>query len=206
MLTTISPRIELRGAGYARQQGVILMLALIMLVAMTLAGIALVRSTDTTNIIAGNLAFKLSATSSGDQGTEAAIKYLEGKAADGSLFNNDTGNGYSATVSIASGLTWDAYWTSNLAAKSTVIGGGAEDVAGNKVKYAIERLCQNIGDPVATSTHCSAPQTASSATEGSSQSAQATKLDLPGQTLYRITTRIEGPRNTVSYIQTIVAI
>jgi Tfp pilus assembly protein PilX len=40
------------------QQGVVLLMALIMLVALTLAGIALVRSVDTTNLIAGNLAFK----------------------------------------------------------------------------------------------------------------------------------------------------
>ena len=40
------------------QQGVILFIALIVLVAMSLAGIALMRSVDTNVLIAGNLAFR----------------------------------------------------------------------------------------------------------------------------------------------------
>ncbi len=55
------------------QRGVILIITLIVLVAMTLASIAMVRSVDTSTVIAGNLAFKQSATASGDAGLEAAI-------------------------------------------------------------------------------------------------------------------------------------
>ena len=40
------------------QSGVVLFIALIVLVAMSLAGVALVRSVDTNLLIAGNLAFK----------------------------------------------------------------------------------------------------------------------------------------------------
>jgi Tfp pilus assembly protein PilX len=39
------------------QRGVVLLVALIILVALTLAGVALIRSVDTANIIAGNLSF-----------------------------------------------------------------------------------------------------------------------------------------------------
>ncbi|MBK7423656.1 MAG: hypothetical protein IPJ48_11460 [Propionivibrio sp.] len=46
----------------ARQGGVVLMIALIILVALTIGGIALVRSVSTTSIIAGNLAFQQAAT------------------------------------------------------------------------------------------------------------------------------------------------
>ena len=65
-----------RGAGSSlpdRQGGVVLVVALIILVALMLGGIALVRSVGTTNIIAGNLAFQQAATQSGEAGTEAAI-------------------------------------------------------------------------------------------------------------------------------------
>lgn len=48
------------------QQGVVLFVALIILVAMTLAGIALMRSVDTNVLIAGNLAFRQGATMAGD--------------------------------------------------------------------------------------------------------------------------------------------
>jgi len=57
-----------RPALNAWQQGIVLPITLIVLVAMTLAGIALLRSIDTSSIIAGNLAFKQSATASGDAG------------------------------------------------------------------------------------------------------------------------------------------
>ncbi len=41
-----------------RQRGVVLFIALIVMVAMSLAAIALIRSVDTTNILIGNLAFR----------------------------------------------------------------------------------------------------------------------------------------------------
>ena len=58
---------------FRRQRGVVLFISLIVLVAMTLAGVALVRSVDTTNLIAGNLAFKQGATLSGDAAIETEI-------------------------------------------------------------------------------------------------------------------------------------
>jgi len=61
-------------SGYAsRQRGVVLFFALIALVVMSLAAVALIRSVDTNTLIAGNLAFKQAATSSGDSGLEMAI-------------------------------------------------------------------------------------------------------------------------------------
>jgi len=49
-----------------REQGVILFVALIVLVAMSLAGIALMRSVDTSVLVAGNLAYRQGATSVAD--------------------------------------------------------------------------------------------------------------------------------------------
>lgn len=61
------------GGRLGAQRGVVLFFALISLLAIMLAAVALVRSVDTSTIIAGNLAFKQSATSSGDAGTETAV-------------------------------------------------------------------------------------------------------------------------------------
>src|SRR5262245_15976427 len=58
------------------QKGVVLFIALIVLVALTLASIALVRSVDTTNVIAGNLAFKQGAVQAIDVGIETAATAL----------------------------------------------------------------------------------------------------------------------------------
>ena len=45
-------------AGPRKQRGTMLIIALIVLVAMTLAGIATMRSVDTATVMAGNIAFR----------------------------------------------------------------------------------------------------------------------------------------------------
>ncbi|MEJ7807583.1 MAG: hypothetical protein WKG03_16870, partial [Telluria sp.] len=61
-----------------RQRGVVLLMALIALVALTLAGLAMVRSVDTGNVIAGNMAFRQAAMQQVDVGIEAAFIALPG--------------------------------------------------------------------------------------------------------------------------------
>jgi Tfp pilus assembly protein PilX len=55
---------------------VVLLIALIMLVAMTLAGIGMMRSVDTGSVIAGNLAFKQATLNASDAGTIAGFNAL----------------------------------------------------------------------------------------------------------------------------------
>src|SRR5262249_39720144 len=85
-----------QAVGRARERGVVLMVALIVLVAMTLAGIALMRSVDTTTLIAGNLAFQQSATNGGDIGTETAIAWLEANNSGTTLYSSYDAQGYQA--------------------------------------------------------------------------------------------------------------
>ena len=65
-----------RGPQARAQRGVVLFIALIVLVAMSLAGIALMRSVDTNVLVAGNLAFRQTNTMYGDVGVEAASTTL----------------------------------------------------------------------------------------------------------------------------------
>jgi len=58
------------------QRGVVLLIALIILVAMTLAGIGMMRSVDTGSVIAGNLAFRQATLHASDGGTSAAFNAL----------------------------------------------------------------------------------------------------------------------------------
>lgn len=191
-----------RGAG-ARQRGVVLMVALIVLVAMTLAGIALMRSVDTTTIIAGNLAFQQSATNSGDYGTEAAIAWLETNNSGVFLHSNVYAQGYSAArQDPAVGQSWDTFWSSVLVPAGQVVT-LAQDATGNTVAYAIQRLCNAQGDPVSVGVDCTVPQTSGGAST-SSKGAGTVQLLYNSAIYYRITSRVAGPRNTVSYVQTIV--
>ena len=60
-----------------KQQGVVMIVALIVLVALILGSLALTKSVFTTNMIAGNLAFQKAATNSTDVGVEDAVAWLE---------------------------------------------------------------------------------------------------------------------------------
>lgn len=188
-----------------RQRGVVLMITLIVLVAMTLAAIALVRSSDTTNLIAGNLAFQQAATNSGDQGTEAAIVWLEQNNSGTYLHadHNTSGDqlGYSSIrQDPVPGQTWENFWNAVLSNQSISL---APDAAGNTVSYVIQRMCQLSGAP--TSGAGCAVSSATATTVGNSEDAGTVVLQYSSQVFYRITSRIVGPRNTVSFVQTIVA-
>lgn len=179
------------------------MLALIVLVAMTLAGIALVRSVDTTNIIAGNLAFQQAATHAGDAGTEAAIVWLEANNSGTTLHVNNNNMGYAASrQDPGTGQSWDAFWDAVLSDQAVTL---PADNSGNVVSYSIQRMCNAPGDPANPATGC-AVSTSSINASGNSQDSGTVALQYSDQRYYRITSRIEGPRNTVSYIQTIVAL
>ncbi len=192
----------------ARQRGMVLMIALIILVALMMGGLALVRSVATTNIIVGNLAFQQSATHASQAGTEAAITtFLAANEADTSVFrNNNYGVGYAASTPAAenpaTAEAWDTYWTNTIAANRAVT--LPIDAAGNTVSYTIQRLCQATGDPLLTTTGC-ASGSQQSTLVGASLAAGSVTLPMITQYYYRITTRTVGPRNTVSYVQTIVA-
>jgi Tfp pilus assembly protein PilX len=183
---------------------VVLVIALIVLVAMTLAGIALVRSVDTTNVIAGNLAFHQAATHSGDQGVEAAITWLTANNTTTLFADNYSGTPASSHAYLAArsdpanGQSWDAFWNATLAGQAATL---PADAGGNTISYVIHRMCQSVGDPAATS--CSFAPACN--TNGQSQVGGNAFCAHSRQPYYRITSRIVGPRNTVSYIQAIVA-
>jgi type IV pilus assembly protein PilX len=69
------------------QRGVVLLIALIMLVAMTLAGIGMMRSVDTGSVIAGNMAFKQATLNASDAGTSAGFNALVAVANSGNLLD-----------------------------------------------------------------------------------------------------------------------
>ena len=200
----------------ARQDGVVLLISLIILVALTLGGIALVRSVDTTNIIAGNLAFQQAATYSGETGTETAINGFLEASMPSALRNDDFTKGYAASTPAAGNpANWDTYWSTvinpgNAVTLGCSTGVGrvcvlAPDAAGNTVSYTIQRLCAATGDPLSAAAGCAGAAQKTALSGGGSLASGSVALPMVSQYYYRITTRTVGPRNTVSYIQTIVA-
>jgi Tfp pilus assembly protein PilX len=216
---------HLKGSGMlVRQRGMVLLLSIIVLVAMSLAGIALMRSVFTSNRVAGNLAFQQSASASAEIGTESAIAWLEQQsrlwsAANtpaNTLFNNisiGAGNpvAYRAVrqdpaTNLGVGVpdqTWEQFWQ-QVAVANNWVNSLPVDAAGNTVSYIIQRLCSLTGDPM-VSANCEGQPVQSSSVETSSRGS-GVKLKLPGRIYYRITVRVAGPRNAVAFHQSIVSL
>ena len=183
-----------------RQRGAVLFIALIVLVAMSLAGIALIRGVDTANLIAGNLAFKQNATHGGDWGVEQARAWLQLQPA-ATLYADvpgrysaamQTGLDFTATDPSAPDFDWDANSF-----------GPVTDPAGNEVRYVIHRMCELAGNP--GSVNC--VRTSLGGTTGGTQGGATyggAALPSTSQIYYRITARVTGARNTVSYVQVMV--
>jgi type IV pilus assembly protein PilX len=192
------------------QQGAVLFIALIVLVAMSLAGIALMRSVDTGTIIAGNLAFRQTAMHVGDIGVEAARAWL--RATDRTLLYNDTpgvtgGGGYYANWGEDLDILGndpdtskvDFNWSTAVPVTSPA------PPSGYTVSYVIHRLCEGTGDPV--SIQCVKQTTGSGSSSTGTKGAAAFggyAIQVPTNALYRITVRVIGPRNNISYVQAVV--
>jgi Tfp pilus assembly protein PilX len=191
-----------------RQQGVVMVIALIVLVAMTLAAIGMSRSIDTSNLVAGNLGFKQASLGSADKGLDTAYKWLVARAGTSALNNNNAAEGY---LSSSGGV--EPKWTDPSAwATAAYLDGGAEDAAGNKISYVIHRLCTEentaYNDVGATgqSNKCATYKGMGGGSSGGSMSVGAPQHEGNPQVYYRVTARSEGPRNTVSYVQSLIAI
>jgi len=202
-----------RAAMPRRERGTMLIIALIVLVAMTLAGIATMRSVDTAALMAGNIALRQSALNAADQGIQAGYVVLgtPNTNPNADLTKEAMGQGipgyYSSAALLEPNWADAAVW----GGKGVLVNGGTPDKAGNVVMFIVERLC--------TVPNCAAGATCGGQTNvcGSTLSqAQAPKegqdnfrpQDSLFATLphvhYRITARAAGPRNSVAVVQTML--
>lgn len=209
------------------ERGVVVFIALIVLVAMMLAGIATLRSSGSVILTAGNLAFRQSATVSGDLGAETALAWLVAQGTT-TLQDRIAAQGYYPTANDllsppprtancqgaapAAGEPLEPNWPVCWGAANWLnpalavqVNGGAPDAAGNRVSYVIHRMCAVAGPIAGTG----APPNQECVTltdpgKGGPKEAGAKAFTGTSQVYYRITARIEGPKNTVSYVQTMV--
>ena len=190
----------------SRVRGAVLFIALIVLVAMTLAGIAIMRSVDTATLIAGNLAFKQGTMQSSDNGIEQAYQWLLANRPTLSLDN--AGQGYN------SGYVNPVWTTAGTWTNSVTVG---TDAAGNTITYQIHRMCNcpntsyNGVCPSLLSNQCALDNPLGTGTPPPPAAGESFTVGAPGylqdpRLYYRITVRTQGPRSTVSYVQAMVAI
>ncbi len=199
------PALDSRGPGLLRRQrGGVLYIALAVMVVMMLAGVAVLRSVGTGQGVTGNLAFKQNATSAGDRGVVAANTFLRPappapKPTTAELAVDQPNKGYFASWDAAfNPVTYD--WDANTSAAGPVLEAVADDGTHNRVRYVIHRMCRNVG-PLDPPNVCVAVVDSKTPKD---MSGAGNPLEPALPAYFRITTRIDGPRNTVSYTQVLV--
>jgi type IV pilus assembly protein PilX len=261
-MNTLSKLAPGRGRA-SKQRGVVLFFTLIALVVMSLAAVALIRSVDTSTMIAGNLAFKQSGASATDTGMEAAIGWLSAaqatmQAANKSVYqdtddvlNNDGGAAWGSIGVVAYSTStpppinfvccqnkgyYSSYdpslnltnpnaanaldWSNKSIAVVLDQFGNTTDSNGNSIRYVIQRMCRtanalpNTSESAATATkpaQTGCLYSNNAITNNETRVLNATEVCVGagcangGQTvLMRITVRATGPKNSVTYAQSIV--
>ncbi|HEY0954335.1 MAG TPA: PilX N-terminal domain-containing pilus assembly protein [Roseateles sp.] len=202
------------------EHGLVLVLALIVLAAMSLAAVGLMRGVFASNRVAGNLAYQQAAVQAADVGVERAVAWLEQQSRatvrppapaastapdiPANALNNDIATAemkYSATRGeLGAGQSWESFWQALV--KADRVNNLPADANGNQVSFAIHRLCSDIGAPAAA--NCDASPDARSGEGGSK--GNTPQVQAPSIVYYRVTVRVQGPRNANSFIQAVVSI
>jgi type IV pilus assembly protein PilX len=186
-----------------RERGVVLFVALIVMVAMSLAAIALVRSVDTTNRAIGNLAFRQAAIQPAALAVEDAAQalFLDQNKANAVLISNKDAdladwNYYSSWQKSddVNGIPTKLQKKSNFDLKRTLT-----DDAGNEIRYVIERMCVQPGPPLVDNCDLMPPKQASGQTTNKENAVKLGRVPF-----YRVTVRVDGPQNTVSFVQSVL--
>ncbi|MDK9701876.1 MAG: hypothetical protein OEL20_01965 [Sulfuritalea sp.] len=191
------------------QKGVALIIALVMLTAMMMAGIALFRKISAGSMIAGNLTFTSSAISAAEQGSEAGRAWLMLQSGAGlygtapgyfpaSCYTNNTHATTQVSCNAAGApvfdpTTFDWASSSNLAA--------TDDGAGNEIRYVVHRLCRMVGELDKIGQECVTAQVAGGSGGKMNVTYGTQALVATMKPYYRVTTRVRGPRNSLAYTQ-----
>jgi type IV pilus assembly protein PilX len=201
-----------------RERGVVLFVVMLVLVVMALAAGALVRSVDTASLAAGNLSFKQSTLSATDVGVEATIaKFRTGSAlAFGPAVESDlAAEAYFATVqttdsrgvptALLNKATFDTahsancFWaTPDWATTRTACTSAAPASSMGQVRYLIDRQC-TVSGPYNDET-CNTAGDGGTMPGGSEDSSHTGVESSPA---YRVTVRVDGPKNTVTFSQVV---
>ena len=197
-------------AGGRRQHGAILLVALIVMVLMSIGAIALITATNTSNLAVGNLAFRQASILPANFAVEQATAALFKDANKGTPMIvdskvDDPSQNYYATHNLAAG--WDNKYgiPQPLQTKSSAraLKVQFKDQADNDITYVIERMCNPAAgaipvDNKATAAWCDMMPPKQSPGTTSNDPPLFTAANLP---YYRVTVRIDGPKNTTSFVQ-----
>lgn len=167
---------------------------------MTLAALAMVRSVDTSNLVAGNIALKQSAIQEADRVMNTAFTCLD---SGGALLALSLNSDHVGTCHYYSFLQPDV--NKPFGIPEVLELGSAIDstnaTTNNTSSYVIERMCRITGAWDAVGQSCVESPFGKAAAHGDIRTTQA---QIQPQALYRISVRISGPRNVTAYSQMVM--
>jgi hypothetical protein len=202
-------------ASRRRQSGIIMVVTLIALAVLLLGGVALMRSSDTSSALAGQLGFRRDLKNQGERAMSMALTALKSGSlsSSGARLTSLATSNYSAVQldTNANGIPIDllksdsdfkkAGYTINIADSSS----SADNAhSGVTARYLIDRLCLATGTVDAAS--CSKTDVL---IQNNGQDSNAQKADTSFRSVnlvvYRISVRVDGPRGTQAFFQSTVA-
>lgn len=187
----------------ARQRGIVMLITLIAMVVLMIGAVALVRSFDTSSILAGNLAFRRDLTNQGERGIALARAAFTG----GALSTEAARNSDQSSANYSSiKLETNEQGIPKLLVKDSLFSSAGMSVAdttdstqGITVRYVVDRQCTGQGPP---------DDSSCVVTTGSADPSGSNWLPKPGgesRPVYRVSVRVTGPRNTQAFFQTTFA-
>ena len=198
-----------RRATSRHQHGVVLFVALIAMVVMSLAGVALLRTVDVNQSVAGNLAFRQASINAINDAVEKATDdlFIKGNVLD--PFNNDLPHNYYANLQpgehLATGVPAALYGPTP---PYPVAFQTYTTPTGMQARWVIERMCQGsapapgpyFGDPT-TVTGMIACDLLTPKVGSGRTTMKPGGIPVPPVPLYRVTVRVDGPSNPASFAQ-----
>jgi hypothetical protein len=209
----MNPRLPRHGP--RRQRGVVLFVALIAMLLLSLAGVALMRSVDTTLGVAGNLGFRHASIAPVNRAIEQAIQDVFKASPPVTTTADDLGHNYFSQLQPGESRTGvpallQGDYASMVSAYSSVItapsGTWADTITGTELRWIVERMCNDVAVSEAEIIgHCDIlpPKVPSAGTDN--KCVVAPCLKLPPIPVFRITVRADVLNtNAVSYAQAFV--
>ncbi len=209
-----------------KQQGSVLLISLVILLIMMIASIGLMRSVDSGNVAAANISMGQNNQFIADWGIERGFQWLYQNRTN--LDNDDVSSGYYA-MATTGGVTlsdsnWfaSANWAGSKEYNSTTT---PAPPAGYTVRVMINRICSIAGAVNGGGQSCSKGASTTSANSSSKVKVGGVDFDIgaiagsggssgndganyaaPGNVYYRVTVRVEGPKNSLSVVQSMLTI
>lgn len=196
----------------SRQRGVVLLFCLIILVVLLAGGVAVMRSMNSSLFSAGNLSFKRDLVNQGEQAmSRAMLAFRPGGAlatAAATAANLPPAN-YSAvqlattnTRGIPDVMLKKGTLTGPDITGATFTLPASADIAGRDgvtVRYVIDRLCNAPGTFATLGSGACVYMPPATLIDGGSQPGSVPPPPLPP--VYRVTVRVDGPRDTQVFLQ-----